>query len=880
MKDVWSAFLRGTTVLVLSSLLFSSLSVCRAARLSHMSEGDDGDWQSFSPSLVQSVASRVARSFSTLGDVSAQTTSPVIEDQDEVGFDEDDDVDVSASGSVPTPTGIAYGDLCAGDLPICQLNSVGEQITTLTSFESVAVLRKRSVLFVGDALAFELYVRAVHVLTNGEEKPNPKYAVQRLGSSRIGYQALDVSSGKDLQWYVSQGTLKSDVGINANTGKAKFDAVVFVLTQRGVGMNESTIPEFHTAMREFSRTNVFVLSPFFGLEHDCVDDQVYSRFLTAFARDKVDGLRAIAVGTNEFLAEATTCSFKHTFSAVAVSQLFKTFDAIWPRKKLEGENIAMIVFFAPMIMYTILMESKILSRCVRKRTTPIKLVEDKSSPRELQRLTADEQQVELKVKAKDHEKQSEHEVAGEKLHVNPKDAEFPSVAHYAHDGRMGHLVEWYWSKGGRQIMVSFSIYGVVLALCYLATFNGNVLNLQYGQKTHSLDFYYAWLIVLLLAGVLTLKSQKPEPEGKLAILNRDQTEEWKGFMQVSFVLYHYFHTEETYNLIRVYIACYVWMTGYGNFFFFSNVRDFSFARVMKMVLRMNLFVMFLCFVMSTQYMLYYICCLHTFYFFVVYFAMLPVKLAKKEDTQRVNTIIGASLIGCFIILSVVFENESIFKFLFGAFPIFYLEGSLYEWWFRARLDHYATWFGMCVAFFLPRWSQLQNWIDQDKHAGSRRLKRAGFVSVVLFFALLYINTILFKLDKFSYNAQHPYTSWIPVLLYVLLRNCSPWLRTHNLGIPSWLGKITLETYLLQFHLWLTDDAKTVLVIFEKYPTVNFIFVCAVYILASYATFMATGHIIDFILPSKATNFETLKRSLAFGGVMLGLYLFGLALVVE
>jgi len=47
------------------------------------------------------------------------------------------------------------------------------------------------------------------------------------------------------------------------------------------------------------------------------------------------------------------------------------------------------------------------------------------------------------------------------------------------------------------------------------------------------------------------------------LLNRDQTEEWKGVMQVLFVWYHYFKAVETYNAIRVFIAAYVWMTGFG-----------------------------------------------------------------------------------------------------------------------------------------------------------------------------------------------------------------------------------------------------------------------------------------------------------------------------
>ena len=39
------------------------------------------------------------------------------------------------------------------------------------------------------------------------------------------------------------------------------------------------------------------------------------------------------------------------------------------------------------------------------------------------------------------------------------------------------------------------------------------------------------------------------------VLNRDQTEEWKGWMQFVFLFYHYYHAEEIYNSIRIMITC-------------------------------------------------------------------------------------------------------------------------------------------------------------------------------------------------------------------------------------------------------------------------------------------------------------------------------------
>ena len=38
---------------------------------------------------------------------------------------------------------------------------------------------------------------------------------------------------------------------------------------------------------------------------------------------------------------------------------------------------------------------------------------------------------------------------------------------------------------------------------------------------------------------------------------------------------------------------------------------------------------------------------------------------------------------------------------------------------------------------------------------------------------------------------------IPILFTIFTRNLTPWLRTHSFGLLSEMGKITLETYLLQ-----------------------------------------------------------------------------------
>ena len=85
--------------------------------------------------------------------------------------------------------------------------------------------------------------------------------------------------------------------------------------------------------------------------------------------------------------------------------------------------------------------------------------------------------------------------------------------------------------------------------------------------------------------------------------------------------------------------------------------------------------------------------------------------------------------------------------------------------------------------------------------GKRWFIRSVAVAAIAGVMAWYIPAIFF-LDKYSYNALHPFTSWIPLTAYIALRNLTPWLRSRHIALLSWLGKITLETYISQFHIWL------------------------------------------------------------------------------
>lgn len=115
-----------------------------------------------------------------------------------------------------------------------------------------------------------------------------------------------------------------------------------------------------------------------------------------------------------------------------------------------------------------------------------------------------------------------------------------------------------------------SVLGLLLFYAYICE---NHPPYPHGVKTYDRDEFFFMTAIVLVASCFTLKgnggAKSPSTSKKDAndavvtveILHRDQTEEWKGWMQLMFLLYHYYNAEEVYNSIRVMITCYVFMTG-------------------------------------------------------------------------------------------------------------------------------------------------------------------------------------------------------------------------------------------------------------------------------------------------------------------------------
>lgn len=359
------------------------------------------------------------------------------------------------------------------------------------------------------------------------------------------------------------------------------------------------------------------------------------------------------------------------------------------------------------------------------------------------------------------------------------------------------------------------------------------------------------------------------------VLNRDQTEEWKGWMQFMFLLYHYYHAEEVYNAIRIMITCYVWMTGFGNFSFFYLKGDYTAVRVMQMLWRLNFLVAFLCLTQGTTYILYYICLLHTYFFLMVY--------ATMRVAKHVNYTKWGLRVKLFIVALIIFfiwdVDTGLFQVLhwpfLGTEPIVgATAGSMWEWYFRSSLDHWSTFLGMLFALNFPITSLFFRKVEAQPLVYHVAAKAA--VGAVLLAATLAWVAGPFQLGKVSYNQTNSYFGVVPVLTYIYFRNVTPWLRSHTLDLLHQIGKTTLETYLMQHHIWLTSNAKSLLTLIPGWPKMNFLVVTIVYFYTSRRLYTLTLFLRGMVLPD---NRNVCIRNVVAMAAVLGSFL-GIATLLE
>ncbi|KAF4338099.1 o-acetyltransferase CAS1 [Fusarium beomiforme] len=345
---------------------------------------------------------------------------------------------------------------------------------------------------------------------------------------------------------------------------------------------------------------------------------------------------------------------------------------------------------------------------------------------------------------------------------------------------------------------------LALLMCYYAD---RTQMMAKGSKLWQLEDFVALCllcIAIMLATIRRAKSLVPADlslditETDQSFLSQDQTDEWKGWMQVFILIYHWSgaHGGSIYVFISVCVAAYLFQTGYEHTLYFLSKNDFSFNRAAATLLRLNILSCCLAYFMDTDYMFYYFSPLMSFWFLVVYATM---AIGSKHNSN-LQVLLAKIFISC-LIVSMICMGTSFTRWVFAILKtVFKIQWSYKQWQYRVTLDIFIVYVGMLAAV-----------VNREIKTSIHLVLRVTLALVGLLATMLYFYATSAVLMG-VYTRWHPYVSFVPILAFVAMRNVSGPVRNYHSRAMVWLGRCSLETYILQFHILLAADTKGVLII--------------------------------------------------------------------
>jgi hypothetical protein len=278
-------------------------------------------------------------------------------------------------------------------------------------------------------------------------------------------------------------------------------------------------------------------------------------------------------------------------------------------------------------------------------------------------------------------------------------------------------------------------------------------------------------------------------------------------MQIAILIYHYYAASRIsgiYNPIRVLVASvsslvfqaplsplptshadlvihrskYLFMSGYGHFFFYYKKADYGLARVAGVLVRLNLLTLALAYIQDTDYLSYYFSPLVTLWFGIIWVTMYIGHNYNKSLPFMLGKIcVSAALMAAYH--KFTFPLQTTFA-IFNA--IFKTEWNAKEWGFRVTLDMWIVYIGMLAAFAYIKIQEEKLWERQ----WWSRVRSISYIAS----ALGMVGYFAFELryNKFEYNQYHPYVSFVPVLSFIVLRNATPLLRSTSSRAFIWIGQ--------------------------------------------------------------------------------------------
>ena len=379
-------------------------------------------------------------------------------------------------------------------------------------------------------------------------------------------------------------------------------------------------------------------------------------------------------------------------------------------------------------------------------------------------------------------------------------------------------------------------------------------------RTHSPGDFWELMILLAFVSILWQRPVKPA-KGAASLLSRDVSNEWRGWMQVAFLMYHYCHMQEVYPFIRLLVTAYVWQTGYGNGIYFTLKKEFTGERLFQMLWRLNFLVFLLVLATKTPWIAYYVCALHTVHFLLIFgsMALACIFLYRGKGVEWWPI---AALVGLTVFSAIMWDIPNVWEYTVG--PVFtWTLGADFdrELHFRTFLDHYSSCLGLLAAIMVP---YLEKWSNKSPMVCYATLGSIAAVLAGLWF-VVYAHR---RDDDIAYDNVHPYISCQMLWGYVLVRGMTKKMR-ETVSVPLvFIGMHSLEFYLLQFHLFLSQEAQAILMIVPN-KRLNIALCIPIYALCAYRLFHLTNVIKDLYFALANVYRVVIAVMLCFGAALAG-----------
>ncbi|KAF2491955.1 Cas1p-domain-containing protein [Lophium mytilinum] len=368
--------------------------------------------------------------------------------------------------------------------------------------------------------------------------------------------------------------------------------------------------------------------------------------------------------------------------------------------------------------------------------------------------------------------------------------------------------------------------GLCLWYCYLAD-RTQVFD-KIRKQFIEYDFF-AFLSAALALGLLTVRGPPSSPGRRRSesfpgtsirqsFLPRSQTEEWKGWMQMFILIFNFTGATKVlwiYEIVRLLASCYIFMTGYGHTMYFLQKKDYSFRRAASVLTRLNVLACSLSFIMRTRYTSYHFISVSSFWFLVVYATL---KIGHRRN-DSIAFLLGKLFVSVTLVSTTIHLKGVLESLLFLLRLTCGITWNATAWRFHLGLDKFIPFVGMLTAILHLRIANLQSYPQLATRSRSliSEMLTDYFSVFHAFFTLVAIGLIpVYCLissshtNESDYNSWLPYLSLLPILSFAVLRNSTRLLRNYHSAAFAWIGRHSLELYVLQHHMILAGDGRALL----------------------------------------------------------------------